>query len=95
MNESLDPAQACHDLTVITYSTPDFRRFLDGLAEDCRRLGYRLHHHECDQVFEKVIAAFDYKIGFIRETIIRWGGCSGLMSSVGSIVRFPTRGPRH
>jgi len=73
MNELSSQAQACHDLTVITYSTPDFRGFLDGLAEDCRRLGYRLHHHECDQVFDKVIAAFDYKIGFIRESIIRWG----------------------
>jgi len=73
MSDSTDGGQSQAGLTVISYSTPDFRGFLDGLSQDCRRLGYRLHHHECDQVFDKVIAAFDYKIGFIREAIIEWG----------------------
>lgn len=61
------------DLTVITYYTPDFAGFLDGMAEDCERLGYELHSHACPHVFENVIEAFDYKIEFIREAIERFG----------------------
>ena len=61
------------DFTVISYYTPDFAGFLTGLTEDCQRLGYSLHTHACPHSFENLIAAFDYKIEFIRTAIEQFG----------------------
>ena len=61
------------DFTVITYFTPDFAGFLEGLSADCDRLGYPLHKHACSHTFENLIAAFDYKIEFIRRAIVEFG----------------------
>ena len=69
------PADGGRDagFTVITYFTPDFAGFVDGLSADCDRLGYPLHTHACPHTFENLIAAFDYKIEFIRRAITQFG----------------------
>jgi len=58
--------------TVVTYFTPDFSGFLEGLREDCTRFGYPLQAHACSRNFDNVIQAFDYKIEFIREAIRKY-----------------------
>lgn len=58
---------------VVTYFTPDFAMFVDGLREDCERLSYPLHAHACPTNFENVIEAFDYKIGLIQDAIQSFG----------------------
>lgn len=68
-----EPGERVGDFTVITYFTPDFAGFLEGLSEDCQRLCYPLHAHACPQSFENLIAAFDYKIEFIRKAIEQFG----------------------
>jgi len=60
------------NFTVITYFTPDFSEFVNGLSEDCQRLNYPLHAHACPTNFTNVIEAFDYKIDFIREAILKF-----------------------
>lgn len=71
VEESASDSTPC-DFTVITYYTPDFAAFVDGLREDCRRIGYPLQVHPCPDVFDQVIHAFDYKIEFILEAIRRF-----------------------
>lgn len=61
------------DFTVVSYHTSDFECFAGGLKSDCDSLGYPVHIKDIGQDFDDLIKAFDYKISFLREMVLRFG----------------------
>ena len=58
--------------TVVTYCTPDFRFFAEGIQSDCQRLGISFYCKFLPANFRNVINAFDYKISFLELMVERF-----------------------
>ena len=61
------------DFTVVSYHTTNFKCFAEGLVGDCERFGYPVYIKDVGHDFDDLIKAFDYKISFLREMVLRFG----------------------
>lgn len=60
------------DFTVVSYHTTNFKCFTAGLVEDCETFGYPVYIKDVGHDFDDLIKAFDYKISFLREMVLRF-----------------------